>query len=305
MVNSEMQGELPLWSSSLESLGYSDPFPMFPKTNSSSPEQMACDNEPIMQIQTDISGTEEEKGWKFYIGSICNRRTVNDMLIDMWRNGEEGWVNNVNGTVDRMFEAVRVVSTCWALQTILLTEERYQISLGSLPSSSPVNQDLEFFLRGRYCIALERIYRPIFYLAVHYKALPSWVHSTPQLSESVFTNAQKAIDNCAELIPNFWYHFRHEWIWNIMRCTFSAAIQILAAVLSNASASRNPNPGGWVIRPPTNWTTLVRLSIRILKHWESESVDLELMRGTLERMFQGTCRLAGARQELFMSSEMM
>lgn len=163
-----------------------------------------------------------------------------------------------------------------------------------MSSASTVNQDLEFFLRGRYLIALERIYRPMLYLAIHYQSLPSWVHSTPQISASVFSQAQRAIDNCAELIPNFWYHFRHEWIWNIMRCTFAAAIQILAAVLSNVVTSRHPNPGGWTLQPPRNWAALVRLSIRILRHWEAESVDLELMRSTLERMFQGTCRLAGA-----------
>ncbi|KAJ5115733.1 hypothetical protein N7456_000081 [Penicillium angulare] len=309
----EMQGELPLWSSSLESLGYSDPFPMCPKTNSSSPGQMETDTAGGIQMQSGVSGTDEERGWKFYIGSICNRRTVNDMLIDMWRNGEDGWLNDVNGIVDRISEAAKVITSWYVIGIFLhclfqwchgiafssLTDQRYQISLNSLPSPSPANQDLEFFLKGRCHIALERIYRPIFYLAIHYQALPSWVHASPQISSAIFTQAQNAIDNFSELLPNFWYHFRHEWIWNIMRCTFAAAIQILASVLSQVLISRSPNPGGWALRPPGNWTALLRLSIRILKHWEGESVDLEIMRNTLERMYQGTCRLAGARSDLF------
>jgi hypothetical protein len=59
--------------------------------------------------QSEISGTEEEKGWRFYIGSICNRRTVNDMLIDLWRCGEQEWVNNIDGVVEKTAEAVNVV----------------------------------------------------------------------------------------------------------------------------------------------------------------------------------------------------
>lgn len=111
-TNSEMQGELPLWSSRLERLGFSDSFPSFPfPTSSSSPEQMGGENDGGISMLGDHNGTDEEMGWKFYIGTICNRRTVNDMLVDMWRNGEEGWVNNVSGVVERTSEAVKVVTT--------------------------------------------------------------------------------------------------------------------------------------------------------------------------------------------------
>ncbi|KAJ6114414.1 hypothetical protein N7486_000192 [Penicillium sp. IBT 16267x] len=278
----EMQGELPLWSSRLERLGFSDSFPSFP-TYSSSPEQMRGDNEARMNMQSDISDTDEERGWRFYIGTICNRRTVNDMLVDMWRNGEEGWMNNVRGVVERTSEAVKVVTT-W-----------HQMCQNSLPSPSTASQDLEFFLSGRLHIACEKIYRPVLYLAIHFQSLPSWVQATPQISEAVFTQAQRAIDNCVILLPNCWYHFRHEWIHNVVRAAFSCAIQILAAVLSNVALSRNPNLGGWALRPPENWDALVRLGVRILRFWERESVDVEIMRSVLERMYQGTCRLAGVR----------
>lgn len=107
--NSETQSELPLWSSGLESLPYSAQFPTFPRTASTSPEDtMEEDKDSFSQPHSEIS-TEEEKGWRFYIGSICNRRTVNDMLIDLWRCGEQEWVNNVHGVVDKTTEAVNVV----------------------------------------------------------------------------------------------------------------------------------------------------------------------------------------------------
>ncbi|KAJ5549461.1 hypothetical protein N7513_006695 [Penicillium frequentans] len=280
----EMQGELPLWSSCLEGLGFSDSFPSFPfPTSSPPPEHMGGENEVHIGTLGDRSGTDEEMGWKFYIGTICNRRTVNDMLVDMWRNGEEGWVNNVSGVVERTSEAVKVV-TIW-----------HQMCQSSLPSPSTANQDLEFFLLGRYHVACEKIYRPVLYLAIHFQSLPSWVQATPQISEAVFTQAQRAIDNCIILLPNCWYHFRHEWVHNVVRAVFSCSIQLLGAVLSNVAISRSPNPGGWALRPPENWDALVRLGIRILRFWEHESVDVEIMRSMLERMFQGTCRLAGVR----------
>ncbi|KAJ5769506.1 hypothetical protein N7520_004065 [Penicillium odoratum] len=285
----EMQGELPLWSSRLEKFGLGDRFPSFP-TSSYSPKQMGSENDDPFFLQGDLSDTDEERGWRFYIATIFNRRTVNDMLVDMWRNGEDGWINNVSSIVDRTTEAVKVVSS-W-----------HQMCHNTLPPPSSTNQDIEFFLLGRYHVACEKIYRPVFYLAIHFQSLPSWVQSTPQLCEAVFTQAQKAIDNCVILLPNCWYHFRHEWVWNILRATFSSAMHILAAVLSNVALMRNPNPGGWALRLPKNWDALVRLGIRILKFWERESVDVEIMRAMLERMFQGTCRLVGARPGCFSGS---
>lgn len=170
------------------------------------------------------------------------------------------------------------------------------MSRDGLPPSSPINQDIEFLMSGRYHFSLEKIYRPVFYLAVHYRSLPSYIQSNSQILREIFETAQKALDQCAELIPNLWYHFRHEWIWNCMRATFGAAIQIIAAVLSEVQSVRTP--GGWRLRPPRNWSALIRLSIRTLGYWGRESIDLEIMRSTLERMYQGTCRLAGVRQDL-------
>lgn len=174
---------------------------------------------------------------------------------------------------------------------------RYEMSLNGLPSPTPENQDLEFFLRGRLRICLEKIYRPVIYLAVHYQSLPSYIQHNAELTREVFQQAQKAIDNCAELIPNLWYHFRHEWIWNSMRCTFGAAIQIIAAVLSQVHGTGRS--GEWVLCPPRNWPALIRLSIKTLRLWSRESIDLDIMRTTLERMYQGTCLLAGVRPELY------
>lgn len=142
-TNSEMQGELPLWSSCLEGLGFSDSFPSFPfPTSSSSPERMGGENEVHIGTLGDRSGTDEEMGWKFYIGTICNRRTVNDMLVDMWRNGEEGWVNNVSGVVERTSEAVKVVTTWYTYPFLLVFRPQLLLTntmkASNVPKQPPV-----------------------------------------------------------------------------------------------------------------------------------------------------------------------
>ncbi|OQD61240.1 hypothetical protein PENPOL_c018G03621 [Penicillium polonicum] len=279
----EMQSELPLWSSGLESLGYSDPFPKFSRRSPSSYDQMEEDQDFAVRPGFELDGTEEEKGWKFYIGSICNRRTTNDIVSDMWRQGEKGWTKDIPDLLRKTLDAERVV-TSW-----------YQISLAGIQSAKD-NPDLRFFFRGRYHMALERIYRPAFYLAMHFQGMPTFIKKNNQLWAEVFHLAQKAIDNCVTLIPSYWYQFRHEWIWNVVRASFACAVHILGAVLYQLEASRDPNT--WQVGLPVNWTALVRLSIRTLKHWSAESTDLEVMASTLERMYQGTCRLANVRPDL-------
>jgi lysophospholipid acyltransferase (LPLAT)-like uncharacterized protein len=148
-------------------------------------------------------------------------------------------------------------------------------------------------------MCFEKIYRPILYLATHYHSLPAYHQSNTQLFHEIFSQAQKAIDNCAELIPHWWYHHRHEYIWNVMRSTFGAAVQIIAAVLGSLNVRGS---GGWMLEPPRNWAALVRTSIRTLRYWGGESIDVDIMRATLERMYQGTCRLAGVRADFVFHS---
>ena len=111
-----MQSELPLWSSGLESLGYSDPFPKFCRKTPPSFDQLQDDSQDFsVKPGFELSGTEEEKGWKFYIGSICNRRTTNDLLADMWRQGEKGWTKDIPDLLKRSAAAENVVTTWYIL----------------------------------------------------------------------------------------------------------------------------------------------------------------------------------------------
>ncbi|KAJ5818086.1 hypothetical protein N7474_003677 [Penicillium riverlandense] len=283
----ETQCELPLWSTGLYSIRYLNPFPRYPKTPSAtgSPDNMDDGHSSFSTPETQLSGTEEEKGWMFYIASICNRRTVNAIICDLWRHGEHSWTNNIQHVLGQCAEAQTVVDSWFKM-----------IPIGQpLPDSA--NEDLEFLLRGRYSMGLERIYRPVVYLAVHYQSMPGFTPGNNPVLLQVFQVAQRAIDNCAELIPNYWYNFRHEWVWNVMRGTFGCALQILAAVLCHLTSARYARD--WGLRVPTNWPALIRLSIRTLKYWSRDSIDLDKMRSVLQRMYEGACHLAGISPDLF------
>ncbi|OKP11311.1 hypothetical protein PENSUB_3148 [Penicillium subrubescens] len=180
--------------------------------------------------------SDDEKGWILYIGPIYNRRTVNDILIDMWRGGEDEWITNIGGVVQRTADAVQVVDFWFEIR-------REQLSQAS-PDPSPDNKGLQFYLWGRRALCFEKVYRSILYLAIHHHSLPSYHQSNTQLFREIFSQAQKAIDNCAELIPRWWYHHRHGYIWNILRSTFGAAVQIIAAVLGSLNV-RRPGGGCW------------------------------------------------------------
>jgi hypothetical protein len=182
---------------------------------------------------------------------------------------------------------------------IVSTNERTRFKMIPIgqPSPNSANEDLEFLLRGRYSMGLERIYRPVIYLAVHYQSMPGFTPENNPVLLQVFQVAQRAIDNCAELIPNYCYNFRHEWVWNVMRGTFGCALQILAAVLCHLSSARYARD--WGLRVPTNWPALIRLSIRTLKYWSRDSIDLDKMRSVLQRMYEGACHLAGISPDLF------
>lgn len=309
MKISESQSELPLWGSGLENLGYTTQLPLIPRSTDTSPADiMDEDNSNGSRSQAGSTSTAEQKGWRFYISTIVSRRTSNDMLIDLWRSGEQHWLSNVKNVVDKTTEAVNVTNSWYSIPTLFywcfieehfamacsLIESRYQISRDSLPQPTPENQDLEFLVYGRHLVCLEKMYRPIIYVAVHYHTLPYHVQNNHPVSQQVFDHAQKALDTYAILIPNLWHHFRHQWIWNIMRSTFGAAIQIIAAVLSRLQNG----DAGWCLVPPHNWPALIRMSIRTLKAWSGEQGDLDIMRITLERMYQGTCLLAGVRSDM-------
>lgn len=117
--NSESQSELPLWSSGLENLGYTTQLPLVPRSTDTSPADiMDEDSNNVLHSQPGMASAAEQKGWRFYISTIVSRRTSNDMLIDLWRSGEQHWLSNVKNVVDKTTEAVNVTHSWYSISTL-------------------------------------------------------------------------------------------------------------------------------------------------------------------------------------------
>lgn len=135
--------------------------------------------------------------------------------------------------------------------------------------------DLPFILHGRFLRTSEMIQRPMLYLALN--------HSPTQALPQVLSCAQLYVGNCAEIILHYWVYPRHGNTWCGIRASFGASMAILAVVLQKGH-----------IRPPGNWSDLVKLSIDTLSKWMNEAPDIKWMRSVLEHTFLSVLRCVGS-----------
>lgn len=90
--NSELRSEIPLPSSGITRFDYPDLFPSppselaYPTARSQAFDGMPQDVEP-----------EEERSWFYYLAEISYRRMMNRTIVIMRRNGEEGWIRDIEG----------------------------------------------------------------------------------------------------------------------------------------------------------------------------------------------------------------
>ncbi len=138
-------------------------------------------------------------------------------------------------------------------------------------TQSPDNE-LSFYLKGRFQYWRESIARPLLYYALHQPSNASHMNA-------VLPVAQKCIDICAEIIPFHAQHNRHGGTWFVMRRLFICSLLILGSVICGKDGQ---------VLPPQNWDALVRLSLRVLRHWGCEAADVKWMEEVLGRMFERT-----------------
>lgn len=134
--------------------------------------------------------------------------------------------------------------------------------------------DLAFVLRGRFLHTSEMIQRPMLYLALH--------HSPSQALPQILSLAQNHIDVCAKIILHFWGYPRHGNAWCGLRASFGASLVLLAVVLQNGH-----------LRPPDNWSDLVKMSIDTLTKWANEAPDIKWMRSVLDNTLLEVLRCVG------------
>ena len=144
------------------------------------------------------------------------------------------------------------------------------------PSSQP-NNEMAYYLEGRFEEWNECILRPLVYYCLHY---PPAKPPTPAIAAL----AQRDMTLCVNCITRCAHHDRHGATWAVLRRTFRCTLIILAAVVADGP-----------LRPPENWRELTSISIATLTRWSVGVRDLQRMRRVLDRVFRAVCNVEDAR----------
>jgi hypothetical protein len=251
----ELLPELPFKSSGIEELTRADSmFPSLPVFDSESLE-FGSGSRPSLS---------EEQSWAFYLAEISIRRTVTDTVVTLYRKGEGYWLNHIQSLTEQ----------CKAC------ESQIQLWYSHLPPSvrfernaSP-NNELAFYLQGRFYQWRTYVLRPLMYYVLH---RPASQALTPQIT----AYAQELVSVCADFIVHSNRGHRHGGTWFSCRASHTCALIILGVVVK-------ADP---LVPAPLNWQALVTMAISVLRRWEAQSQDLQRLRNTLEQLFSATCAL--------------
>ncbi|KAF5007838.1 hypothetical protein FDECE_5864 [Fusarium decemcellulare] len=260
-AESELVFELGLQPSSLEHFSYPEAFP--------SPPDGLLTNQTPRAEGSSIDPDEEqrqvdERGWLYYLSEISIRRTVDETLNLLYRNGEEYWMNNPAQLV-RQYHECEQQTSLW----------RYHLP-AAVQFDDDVLPDEEFAaaLQGRASLWREYTLRPILYYVLHHP------------DEAIMPEAQalvtREISICATVVHRLAFHRRHGGTWLISRKSFMCACIIIAAAL-------NPHR----VQPPEEWHTLINIAIQTLGRWADEASDIRRMADILTHMYHETCRQRG------------
>ncbi|KXH29217.1 hypothetical protein CSIM01_00945 [Colletotrichum simmondsii] len=283
-AENEILPTLGLRPSGLEDFTYPDSFPAPPSTLSTATVCAIRVNETLADpsdyawspFSHSQQRLEEERSWLYYLAEISLRRTIKNTMSVLYREGEAYWLRNEDLLIRQYDEFEKEISQLHSHLPPLIqfTEHDY-----------PENE-LAFYLQGRFQGWRESTLRPLLYCALHGirgrgQHDQSQQHPT---NPRVIHLAQKAVDTCAAMIVKTAHHHRHGGSWFVARRAFSCAVMVLAVV----AAGNHP------VEPPSNWNSLVRLALRVLGRWGKEARDLERMRETLQRLFHRVQQKAGS-----------
>lgn len=138
------------------------------------------------------------------------------------------------------------------------------------PASQP-NNEMAYYLEGRFEEWNECILRPLVYYCLHHPADAPPAPAVASLAQRDMTLCVNCIMRCAS-------HGRHGGTWVVLRRTFRCTLIVLAAVVA-----------GGPLQPPGNWRELTRISIATLGKWSVGVRDLQRMRRVLQRVFAAVC----------------
>lgn len=244
----ELLPELPIRATGIEAFTRADS--MFPSPPAFEPKHTGIS--PV-----DQDSRAEERSWAFYLAEISIRRTMSDTIVTLYRKGEGYWLKNIKYLLGQCEDCETQVQLWYSHLPALV---RFY------PGEQPDNE-LAFFLQGRFYQWRSYILKPLLYYTLHRSAAQDL---TPQIIKC----AQGLMSICADSIKHYDRHHRHGGTWFICRGSFSSALLILGVVLKD-------DP---FVTPPSDWQTLVAMSVSILRKWDAQSPDIQKLRVTLEQL---------------------
>ncbi|KAL5618326.1 hypothetical protein FOVSG1_000548 [Fusarium oxysporum f. sp. vasinfectum] len=255
-AESELVFELGLRPSALESFSYPEPLPTPPEGLLAGTGQTPR-SEGSHIDQDEEQRYVDERGWYYYLSEISIRRTVDETLNLLYRNGEEYWMKHPTYLIRQYHESEQQISQ-WHYHL----PAAVQFENDKLPE-----EEFASALQGRASLWQEYTLRPIFYYLLH----------CPQ-DDPVFPQAHilalKELDICAKMIHRLAFQGRHGGTWLISRKIFLSACIVLAA-------ASNPHR----IHPPDEWQMLIELAIHTLERWAVDAVDVGQMAEILRHMY--------------------
>ncbi|KAJ4271437.1 hypothetical protein NW762_000139 [Fusarium torreyae] len=253
----ELVFELGLRPSALESFSYPEPLP-------SPPEGLLTEQTPRTegsQVDPDEEQRQvDERGWYYYLSEISIRRTVDETLNLLYRNGEEYWMKNPLYLIRQYHECEQQISQ-WHYHLPAVV----QFESDKLP-----DQEFAAALQGRASLWREYTLRPIFYYVLHHQ-------SNEPIPPQAHTLAIKELEICATVVHRLAFHRRHGGIWLISRKIFLCACLILVAAL-------NPDR----VQPPEQWHIVVEIAIQALERWAPGAIDVQRMADILRHIYSQT-----------------
>ncbi|OCT46892.1 hypothetical protein CLCR_02303 [Cladophialophora carrionii] len=282
-AESELVPETGLRPTGLEDFCSSDSFPSPPAIPNNTPSLRGSDQRSWHEQDDEYSRQHEERSWCFYLSEISLRRTINDTLLLLYRNGEAHWMENIHFVLKHAAECEKQIDM-WHAHLPEQISFQYE---------QPPTNELSFYLRGRFQDWREFILRPLLYYVVHYKTYRAPQGRQQERAESdcgipdlALSLAQVHVSVCADLIVHYSKHKRHGGIWFAARRTFLCALVVLATVAAAGDGEGDVSSGLSVgVHPPQNWLALVTLALQTLSRWSPEAKDVERMRTILQRLF--------------------
>ncbi|KAJ0339267.1 hypothetical protein COL922a_004652 [Colletotrichum nupharicola] len=171
--SSEILTTLRLRSSGLEDFTYPDSFPAPPSTLSSA-RPAAGDYYAWSPMSDDQQRVEEERSWLYYLAEISLRRTIKDTMAVLYRKGETYWLQNEQLLVRQYDEFEKEISQLHSHLPPLIQFDEHRHA----------DNELAFYLQGRFQGWREATLRPLLYCALH---------APREVSARVVELAQKAL----------------------------------------------------------------------------------------------------------------